>query len=89
MSHSAVSDEHSVPAPVTGQVQWIASATTRRRMFNRFRHGRLLPWLLMLSMLGNVIDCVRVDHRGAQTTQTTQRRRRRYPHPLGSQSGRS
>ena len=47
-------------------------------MLTRFRNGRLLPWLLMLSMLGNVIDCVRVDHRSAVTVQAAQRRRRRH-----------
>lgn len=47
-------------------------------MLTKFRAGRLLPWLLILSMLGNVIDCVRVDHRSVLTTQSAQRRRRRH-----------
>lgn len=42
------------------------------RRFGRF--GRLLPFLLALVMLGNVIDCVRVEPRGPITMHVAQRR---------------
>lgn len=43
----------------------------------RLRCARLLPLLLAITMLGNVIDCVRIDPRGSPVVQQVRRQRRR------------
>jgi hypothetical protein len=43
----------------------------------RFRFGRFLPILLAFAMLGNLLDCVRVEQRGTVSMQMARRRPRR------------
>jgi hypothetical protein len=43
----------------------------------RFRFGRFLPVLLAFAMLGNLLDCVRVEQRGPASMQMARRRRTR------------